>query len=70
MENLIDTKGFDLEKVIAEARENGANELADVIEAQIDNLQTVFDVLGQRYTSVPDGALWNIDVEYLKGLLK
>lgn len=70
MENLLKTYGFNLAKVIEDARANGLNELADVIETQIANVQACFDTLAERYSSCPGEPVWKVDVEYLKSKLK
>lgn len=70
MENLINTYGFDLRKVIEEAKANGNVEFAELAEKQIANLQACFETLAQRNSSASGEELWKIDAEYLKTLLK
>lgn len=67
---LIRTYGFDLEQIVADARVNGLNELADVVETQVANLQACYDVFAQRHTSCGGEDVWKVDVEYLKRHLK
>lgn len=65
---MFDTKGIDISTVIAEAKENGNIEFAELLEKQIKNLQICYDVMAQKYTST-GGKMWQIDAEYVKGLL-
>jgi len=67
---LFDTKGFDLLKVIADARANGNAEFADLVEKQIANVQACYDVIAQAYTSQGGQYEWKVDAEYLKTILK
>ena len=67
---LFETYGLDLKAVVAEARENGNVEFADEVEKQIANVQACYDVIAQKHTSTGGENIWNIDVEYLKTLLK
>lgn len=70
MEKLLKTYGFDLAKVIEDARANGLNELADVVETQVANLQACYDTFAERHTSCGGEDVWKVDVEYLKGRLR
>lgn len=65
---MFDTKGIDIMLVIAEARSKGNTEFAELLENQIKNLQICYDVMAQKYTST-GGDMWQIDAEYVKGLL-
>lgn len=65
---MFDTKGIDIMFVIAEARSKGNVEFAELLENQIKNLQICYDVMAQKYTST-GGNMWQIDAEYVKGLL-
>ena len=65
---MFDTKGIDIMLVIAEARSKGNIEFAELLENQIKNLQICYDVMAQKYTST-GGDMWQIDAEYVKGLL-
>lgn len=64
------TNGICLKKVVEQAKENGNNDLAEVLETCIANLQTCYDVVSQKWTSTASEELWNIDAAYLKSLLK
>ena len=66
---MFDTKGIDLLKVKEEAKVNGNEKFAELIENNIANLQTIYDVVAQKQ-SATDEELWRIDAEYVKGLLK
>ena len=66
---MFDTKGIDLLKVKEEARNNGNEKFAELIENNIANLQAIYDVIAQKCTSTNE-ELWRIDAEYVKGLLK
>lgn len=70
MGNLLVTRGFDLAKVIEDARANGNEEFALELERNVANMQACFDVLGERYSSCPGEPVWKIDAEYLKSKLK
>ena len=70
MENLIKTYGFDLTKIVADARTNGLNELADLVETQVANLQACYDTFAERHTSCGGKDVWKVDVEYLKRKIK
>lgn len=63
---LLKTYGFDLLKVVEEARANGNEAFAAEVERNIANLQSCFDVIAQKNTSTGGEDLWKIDVEYLK----
>ena len=65
---MFDTKGIDIMKVIVEAREHNNPEFAELLENQIKNLQICYDVMAQKYSST-GGDMWQIDAEYVKGLL-
>ena len=65
---MFDTKGIDIMLVITEARSKGNVEFAELLENQIKNLQICYDVMAQKYTST-GGNMWQIDAEYVKGLL-
>lgn len=65
---MFDTKGIDIMLVITEARSKGNTEFAELLENQIKNLQICYDVMAQKYTST-GGDMWQIDAEYVKGLL-
>lgn len=65
---MFDTKGIDIMLVITEARSKGNVEFAELLENQIKNLQICYDVMAQKYTST-GGDMWQIDAEYVKGLL-
>lgn len=65
---MFDTKGIDIMLVITEARSKGNIEFAELLENQIKNLQICYDVMAQKYTST-GGDMWQIDAEYVKGLL-
>lgn len=71
----LQTYGFDLPQIIEDAKANGYDDLAEVLEEQLNNpelgnLQACYDVLAQKYTSAPDTPVYNIDVEYLKANFK
>lgn len=70
MENLFETRGIELLKVIKEAREMGNVELAETIEKAIAGVQKCYDVVAQKYTSTNGEELWKIDAEVLKARLK
>ncbi len=70
MEKLLETYGFDLVKVIEDARANGNEEFALELERNVANVQACYDTLAERHSSCPGEPLWKIDVEYLKGRLK
>lgn len=70
MGNLLKTYGFDLEKVIKDARENGNETFAVELERNVANMQACFDTLAERYSSCPGEPVWKIDAEYLKAKLK
>lgn len=70
MENLFETYGFDLKKVIEDAKANGNEKFAEVLEKQVANLQTCYDLIAQRHSSTGGENVWNIDGEYLQTLLK
>ena len=72
----IDTYGFDLEKVIAEARENGNEAFAEVCEEKLaelkkaaENVQALYSAVAQKWTTTGKDA-WQIDAEYAKGLMQ
>ena len=65
---MFDAKGIDIMLVITEARSKGNVEFAELLENQIKNLQICYDVMAQKYTST-GGDMWQIDAEYVKGLL-
>ena len=76
VEGALDTKGFDLNKVIEDAKANGNEAFAELAEKQLAeykrakaNIQTIYDLIGQKWTSTGENA-WNIDAEYAKDLLK
>jgi len=66
---MFDTKGIDLLKVKEDAKNNGNEKFAELIENNIANLQTIYDVVAQKCSSTGE-ELWRIDAEYVKGLLK
>lgn len=66
----IETYGIDLLKIIIEAKENNNEKFATLIEKQVYNLQKTYDVIAEKLSSVGDKDLWNIDSEYLEGMLK
>lgn len=77
MENKeLETYGFDLNKIIEEAKVGGREDVAKVLEEQLNNpelgnLQACYDVLAQRHSSCgADVPVWNIDVDYLKANFK
>lgn len=70
MGNLINDYGIDLSKVIEEARANNNEAFAIELERNVANLQACFDVMAQKHTSTGGEDIWNVDVEYLKTLLK
>lgn len=70
MENLLETYGFDLLKVAADARANGNEDFAVEVEKNIANMQTCFDVIAERHASCPDEPVWKIDADYLRNKLK
>ncbi len=67
---LIQTYGFDLKIIIADARANGNGEFADEVEKQIANLQACYDIIAQRHTSAGGEDVWKIDASELKARLK
>ena len=67
---MFETYGFDLKKVIEDARANGNEAFAAEVERNIANVQACYDVLSQKHTSTGGEPAWDIDVEYLKTLLK
>lgn len=67
---LFDTKGFDLLQVIKDARENGNEEFAELVEKQIANVQTCYDIVAQKHTCTAGEDLWKIDAKELKARLK
>lgn len=67
---LFETYGIDLAKVVEEAKVNGNIELAELVEKQIANVQACYDAVAQRHTSCAGEALWKIDAEYLKTMMK
>lgn len=69
MENLFQTKGIDLLKVVEDAKANGNVEFAELVERAIKNVQNCYDCVAQRYTSCGPEDLWKIDAEYLKSML-
>ena len=69
MENLFQTKGIDLLKVVEDAKANGNVEFAELVERAIKNVQSCYDCVAQRYTSCGPEDLWKIDAEYLKSML-
>ena len=66
---MFDTKGIDLLKVKEEAKNNGNEKFAELIENNIANLQTIYNVIAQKCSSTGE-ELWKIDAEYVKTLLK
>lgn len=70
MENLLETYGFDLRKVIEDARANGNENFAVELERNIGNLQACFDVLAEKHSTTAGENVWNVDVEYLRSKLK
>ena len=70
MENLINDYGFDLKKIIEDARANGNEKFAIELEKAVGNLQVCFDVIAQKHTATAGENVWNIDADYLKSLLK
>ncbi len=70
MENLLETYGFDLRKLVDDARTNGNETFAAEVEKNIANLQACFDVVAERHASCPDEPVWKIDAEYLRSKLK
>lgn len=67
---MFETYGFDLKKVIEDARANGNEAFAAEVERNIANVQACYDVLAQKHSSTGEEDVWNVDVEYLKTLLK
>ena len=71
----IDTYGFDLEKVIADAKANGNEAFAQLCEEKLaefekagKNLQALYGAVAQKWTTTGKDA-WQIDAEYAKGLM-
>lgn len=64
-----ETYGLDLKKYIELCKEKGNHDLAKLIEAQIKNLQSCYDVIAERYTSCPDEDITKIDKDYLQSKL-
>lgn len=64
-----ETYGIDLKEVMNKAYENGNIEFAKLLEKQIKNLQTCFDVVAEKYTATEGKDLWNIDSKYLESKL-
>jgi len=64
------TYGFDLLQIIEDAKKNGNTEFAELVEKQLANVQSCYDVVAQKWTSTNGENPWNVDAEYLKGLLK
>lgn len=64
-----ETYGFDLIKFTEVCKEKGRYDLAKLIEEQIKNVQTCFDVIAERHTSCPDEDITNIDPKYLESKL-
>ena len=69
MENLFQTKGIDLLKVVEDAKANGNVAFAELVEKQIANVQACYDCVAQRYTTCGAEDLYKIDAEYLKSML-
>lgn len=64
------TYGFDLKNIVDEAKRNGNTQFAELVEKQIANVQACYDVIAQKWTATGGNTPWNIDAEYLKGMLK
>ena len=69
-------KGFDIKKVIEDARQNNKADFAELAEKHLAeyerakaNLQTIYDLIAQKWSSTGE-APYNIDVEYAKTILK
>lgn len=60
------TYGLDLLQVVKDARENGNEEFAKLVEEQIARVQKCYDVVAQKFTVTAGENIWNIDSEYLK----
>ena len=67
---LFETYGFDLLKIVDDAKENGNTKFAEVIEKQIANVQVCYDMIAKKYTATANTDYWNIDAEYLQEALK
>ena len=67
---MFETHGFILEEVIKEARKNGNEEFAKLIEAQIANIQVIYNALSQKYTSTNGKDVWDIDADYVRSQFK
>lgn len=65
-----ETYGIDLNKIIADAKENGNVDFANLIENQLANVQTCYDVIAQKYSATAGENPWKIDAQYVKTLLK
>ena len=63
------TYGFELKPIIAEAREKGNNDFADLVETCLENINACYRIVAQKHTSTGEN-LWNIDANALKGMLK
>ena len=64
------TYGLDLLQVVKDAKENGNEGFAEVVENCIANVQKCYDVVAQKFTATEGENIWNIDAEYLKTNLK
>lgn len=63
------TYGFELKPIIAEARANGNNDFADLVETCLENINACYRIVAMKHTSTGEN-LWNIDAGALKGMLK
>lgn len=64
-----ETYGFDLLKFVEVCKDKGNHDLAKLIETQIKNLQTCYNVIAERHSSCPDEDITNIDPKYLESKL-
>lgn len=71
----IDTYGFDLNQIIADAKANGNEAFAEVCEEKLaelkkaaENVQALYSAVAQKWTTTGKDA-WHIDAEYAKGLM-
>lgn len=65
----LETYGFNLKQITAEAREHGNDEFAEVVETCLANAQACYEIVAQKQSSTGEN-LWNIDANHLKDMLK
>ena len=63
---LFETYGFDLRQIVEDARANGREDVAKVIEEKIADFQKIYDFFSSRHTSFPDAPIYEVDPEELK----